>query len=164
MIYEGLCSESHTDNLQEVAKKQKSEISATDIKAIVHQGQKFSDELLKLCVAPVEDRVVKVSLARHLGFNHRVAPCRLVIPLESTLTPILPANHESSFLKTFRTFPNDPITIESTYFPHPSFSVLIVSCSGFGRRPCPFIVTKATKDKYSRFGWEGLRVTVQTEG
>ncbi|EEP77729.1 hypothetical protein UREG_02578 [Uncinocarpus reesii 1704] len=99
--------------ITEVSKKQKSDMSAADIRAIMNQGQKFSDELLKLCSAPVEDRVVKVSLVRDLGFNHRVAPCRLVIPLESTLTPILPANHETSFLKTFRAFPNDPITIET---------------------------------------------------
>ncbi|WEW59433.1 serine/threonine-protein kinase M1 [Emydomyces testavorans] len=101
------------DRSQEVAKKHKSDTSAADIRAIINQGQKFSDELLKLCVAPVEDRITKVSLARELGFNHRVAPCRLVIPLETTLTPILPASHESNFLKTFRAFPNDPITIET---------------------------------------------------
>ncbi|EAS29766.2 UVSB PI-3 kinase [Coccidioides immitis RS] len=99
--------------ITETAKKQKTDISAADIRVIMNQGQKFSDELLKLCGAPVEDRVMKVSLARHLGFNHRVAPCRLVIPLETTLTPILPASHETNFLKTFRAFANDPITIET---------------------------------------------------
>ncbi|KAI1919319.1 serine/threonine-protein kinase M1 [Ophidiomyces ophidiicola] len=99
--------------ITEASKKQKLDSTAAEIRTIVNQGQKFSDELLKLCVAPVEDRVTKVSLARNLGFNHKVAPCRLVIPLETTLAPVLPQSHESNFLKTFRAFPNDPITIET---------------------------------------------------
>ncbi|KAK2787809.1 serine/threonine-protein kinase M1 [Emmonsiellopsis sp. PD_33] len=99
--------------ITEAAKKSRSDISPTDLRAIINQGQKFSEELLKLCLARLEDKSPKVSLARTLGFNHRTAPCRLVIPLEMTLTPSLPANHEPGFLKTFRAFPHDPITIET---------------------------------------------------
>jgi len=83
------------------------------MKVMINQGQKFSEELLKLCVARVEDKVSKISLSRNLGFNHKVAPCRLVVPFQTLLTPSLPANHDSDYLKTFRAFPRDTVTIES---------------------------------------------------
>ena len=82
---------------------------------MINQGQKFSDELLRLCVAYIEDRVPRVSLARNLGFNHRSAPCALVIPLEATMTPTLPASHDSAFLKKFQPFSHDCVTIESMF-------------------------------------------------
>lgn len=83
------------------------------MRATISQGQKLSDELLKVSDARIEDRVPKVSLQKDLRFNHKTAPCRLVIPLEATLTPSLPATHESGYLKTFRAFPRDTITVES---------------------------------------------------
>lgn len=94
----------------------KTDMSASELRSIINQGQRLSEELLKLCNTSIEDKTPKVSLARTLGFNHRTAPCRLVIPLEATLTPVLPTNHEPSFLKSFRAFPHDPITIESKQY------------------------------------------------
>lgn len=79
---------------------------------MINQGQKFSEELLQLCLARVEDRVSRVNLARQLGFNHKVAPCRLVVPFQAMLTPSLPASHDTEYLKGFRAFPRDPTTIE----------------------------------------------------
>jgi serine/threonine-protein kinase ATR len=102
---------------QESAKKNKGDITPTMIKTMINQGQKFSEELLKLSLAKIVDRVQKISLARNMGFNHRTAPCSLVIPLEAMLTPILPSTHESSFLKRFQPFPHDCVTIESKLFP-----------------------------------------------
>ncbi|OJD13407.1 hypothetical protein AJ78_06141 [Emergomyces pasteurianus Ep9510] len=99
--------------ITEVTKKLKTDTSVSELRIIINQGQRFSEELLKLCNTRIEDKTPKVSLARHLGFNHRTAPCRLVIPLESTLTPILPTNHEPGFLKSFRAFPHDSVTIET---------------------------------------------------
>ncbi|OAX81796.1 hypothetical protein ACJ72_03863 [Emergomyces africanus] len=99
--------------ITEATKKLKTDTSASDLRIIINQGQKLSEELLKLCNTRLEDKTPKVSLARNLGFNHRTAPCRLVIPLESTLTPTLPTNHEPGFLKSFRAFPHDPVTIET---------------------------------------------------
>lgn len=83
------------------------------MRSMINQGQKFSEELLRLCVARVEEKVSKISLARHLGFNHKVAPCRMVIPFQTMLTPSLPATHDSDYLKSFRAFPRDAVTIES---------------------------------------------------
>ncbi|QSS66872.1 phosphatidyl inositol 3-kinase [Histoplasma capsulatum] len=99
--------------ITEATKKMKTDMSASELRSIINQGQRLSEELLKLCNTSIEDKTPKVSLARTLGFNHRTAPCRLVIPLEATLTPILPTNHEPAFLKSFRAFPHDPITIET---------------------------------------------------
>ncbi|OJJ46333.1 hypothetical protein ASPZODRAFT_66362 [Penicilliopsis zonata CBS 506.65] len=98
--------------ITEAKKKLKSE-SLADVQTMVNQGQRFSEELLKLCVARVEGKVSKVHLARNLGFNHKVVPCRLVVPFQSMLTPILPANHDSEYLKGFRAFPRDPTSIET---------------------------------------------------
>ncbi|KKA22075.1 Non-specific serine/threonine protein kinase [Rasamsonia emersonii CBS 393.64] len=99
--------------ITEATKKSKTEASAADMRSMINQGQKFSEELLRLCVARVEEKVSKISLARHLGFNHKVAPCRMVIPFQTMLTPSLPATHDSDYLKSFRAFPRDAVTIES---------------------------------------------------
>ncbi|OKO99085.1 Protein kinase rad3 [Penicillium subrubescens] len=85
----------------------------TEIRRMILQGQKFSDELLSLCLARVEDRASKVTLARNLGFNHKVAPCRLVVPFQAMLIPSLPVIQDSEHLKGFRPFPRDPTTIEA---------------------------------------------------
>jgi serine/threonine-protein kinase ATR len=87
---------------------------ASDIRRMIQQGQKFSDELLQLCLARVEERASKVTLARNLGFKHKVAPCRLVVPFQAMLIPSLPVIQDSEHLKGFRSFPRDPTTIEGT--------------------------------------------------
>jgi serine/threonine-protein kinase ATR len=94
-----------------MSKKLKTEI-AHDIRGMINQGQKFSDELLRLCVAKIENKVSRIHLARNLNFNHKVAPCRLVVPFQAMLTPTLPASHDSEYLKGFRAFPRDTTTIE----------------------------------------------------
>lgn len=81
---------------------------------MINQGQKFSEEMLQLCVTRIEDKASRISLARNLGFNHKVAPCRLVVPFQTMLTPSLPASHESEYLKGFSAFPRDPTTIDGT--------------------------------------------------
>ena len=83
-----------------------------DMRAIINQGQKFSEEMLKLCVTRIEDKVPRISLGRNLGFNHKVVPCRLVVPFQAMLTPSLPASHDPEYLKSFRAFPRDPTIIE----------------------------------------------------
>lgn len=79
---------------------------------MIIQGQKFSEEMLQLCVTRIEDKSSRISLARSLGFNHKVAPCRLVVPFQAMLTPSLPASHESEYLRGFSAFTRDPTTIE----------------------------------------------------
>lgn len=81
---------------------------------MITQGTKFSEELLQLCLAPVEEKSSRVQLGRHLGFNHKVAPCRLVVPFQAMLIPSLPASQNIEYIKGFRAFPRDPTTIEGT--------------------------------------------------
>ncbi|PYI12112.1 hypothetical protein BO78DRAFT_392787 [Aspergillus sclerotiicarbonarius CBS 121057] len=97
--------------ITEVNKKLKNE-SPSDMRGMINQGQRFSEEMLRLCIARIEDKVARVNL-RSLGFNHKVAPCRLVVPFQAMLTPILPASHEPEYLKGFRAFPRDPTTMEA---------------------------------------------------
>ncbi|KAE8133779.1 hypothetical protein BDV38DRAFT_274097 [Aspergillus pseudotamarii] len=96
---------------KEVNKKLKTE-TPSDMRAMINQGQRFSEEMLKLCVARVE-KASRINLARALGFNHKVAPCRLVVPFQAMLTPTLPTSHDAEYLKGFRAFPRDPTTIEA---------------------------------------------------
>ncbi|KAL4956177.1 hypothetical protein BDW69DRAFT_181790 [Aspergillus filifer] len=98
--------------VMEINKKLKTE-TAPDIRGMINQGQKFSDELLRLCVAKIENKTSRIHLARTLNFSHRVAPCRLVVPFQAMLTPSLPASHDSEYLKGFRAFPRDSTTIEA---------------------------------------------------
>ncbi|KAL4976514.1 hypothetical protein BDW66DRAFT_166349 [Aspergillus desertorum] len=100
------------DKITEISKKLKTD-SITDIRGMINQGQRFSDELLKLCVAKIENKTSRINLARNLNFNHKVAPCRLVVPFQAMLTPTLPASHEVEYIKGFRAFPRDPTTIEA---------------------------------------------------
>lgn len=95
---------------QEVNKKLKNQ-PLSDMRGMINQGQKFSEEMLRLCIARIEDKVARVSL-RDLKFSHKVAPCRLVVPFQAMLTPTLPASHKPEYLKGFRAFPRDPTTIE----------------------------------------------------
>ncbi|KAJ5543050.1 hypothetical protein N7535_005479 [Penicillium sp. DV-2018c] len=85
----------------------------SEIRRMITQGTKFSEELLQLCLAPVEDKTSKVQLGRTLGFNHKVAPCRLVVPFQAMLIPSLPASQNIEYIKGFRAFPRDPTTIEA---------------------------------------------------
>jgi serine/threonine-protein kinase ATR len=85
------------------------------LKTMINQGQRFSEELLKLSLAPIVDKVHKISLAKALGFDHGSVPCSLVIPFEAMLTPILPSTHDSAFMKRFRPFSHPCVTIDSEF-------------------------------------------------
>ena len=91
--------------------KKKGENSATEMKTLIIQGQKLSDQLLQVCEEHIPEKTAKVSLARDLRFNHKVAPCRLVVPLEATLIANLPTGSGSSVYKGFRAFSKDAVTI-----------------------------------------------------
>ena len=82
------------------------------MRKVISQGQKFADEMLKLCMTPIKDRVNRISLERDLKFKHRIAPCQLVVPFQAMLTPSLPASHEHEYVNEFRAFPGDATIIE----------------------------------------------------
>lgn len=74
-----------------------------DLKLLIAQSQRLTDQLLNLCNAEVAPKALTVSLTRDLGFHHTVAPCLLVIPLQAVLTVTLPPTPES--LKNHIPFP-----------------------------------------------------------
>lgn len=97
----------------EVQKKSTKESGAAELKNLITAGQKFSDEVLRISDFPIEGKVSRVSLTRDLGFNHKIAPSRLVVPVESCLTISLPPTFDSTATKSFRPFPKDAVTITS---------------------------------------------------
>jgi serine/threonine-protein kinase ATR len=84
-----------------------------DLKTLIVHGQRLTDALLSACDQPVEQRVSHVSLSRDLNFNHKLAPCALVVPIEATMTANLPAGNDSKVIRTHNPFPQDAITISS---------------------------------------------------
>ncbi|EON65245.1 hypothetical protein W97_04482 [Coniosporium apollinis CBS 100218] len=94
-------------------KKNKAEGSAFDMRAMITHGQKLSDQLLRACEAVVDGRSSHVSLSRDLGFNHKLAPCPLVVPIEATMTATLPTVHDSPHVRQHKAFSGGNITISS---------------------------------------------------
>ena len=76
---------------------------------MVLQGQKLSSQLLHVCEAEIVGKPTSVSLTKDLGFNHRVAPCPLVVPLETTLTASLPTTPDT--MKRHEAFARDTVTV-----------------------------------------------------
>jgi serine/threonine-protein kinase ATR len=87
--------------------------SGVDLRVMISQAQKLSDGLLQACEAPVEARAVSASLSKDLGFNQKLTPCPLVVPLEHTLTPSLPVGINSDVIRKHKAFVQDKITIHS---------------------------------------------------
>ena len=87
--------------------------SSIELKGLIVQGQRLTDALLAVCDVPVEPRVVHVSLSKNLGFNHKLAPCLLVVPIEANLLPNLPAGNDSKSIRLHNPFPQDATTINA---------------------------------------------------
>jgi len=74
----------------ESAKKAKNDASGPELKTLIIHGQKLSDQLLHACEGEIQGKPANISLSKDLGFNHKIAPSRMAIPLEMSLTPSLP--------------------------------------------------------------------------
>lgn len=85
---------------------------SNEIMTLVAQAQKLSDQLLRVCECNIEGKPTIVNI-RDLGFNHKSAPCRIAIPLESMLTASLPTATEYVNMKSHKAFPKDIVTIIS---------------------------------------------------
>lgn len=80
-----------------------------DLKLLMAQSQRLTDQLLNLCNADLPQKALTASLTKDVGFHHSVAPCPLVIPLQAALTVTLPPTPES--LKNHVPFPSYQPTI-----------------------------------------------------
>ncbi|KAI9663334.1 MAG: serine/threonine-protein kinase M1 [Alyxoria varia] len=103
------------NKLKDRGKTVRNEGMSHDLRSLVAQGQKLSDELVNACETPIHGKPTHVSLAKELGFKHKVAPCPLVVPLEKTLMATLPNATSSSQMKGHRPFPasREAVTISS---------------------------------------------------
>ena len=97
----------------ENAKALRTESARTEMKALMLHGQKLSDQLLHVCEGEIHGKPTNISLTKDLGFNHKTAPSRLVIPLESTLTASLPPVTDNVNMKTHKAFSKETITISA---------------------------------------------------
>ena len=85
-----------------------------DLRSLIGQSQKLSDELLKVCERDIQGKPTIISITKDLHFNHKSAPCRLVIPVESFLTANLPTVIDNA--KNYRlhkAFSKEVITVSS---------------------------------------------------
>ena len=97
----------------EAQKKAGKDAHSAELRSMITQAQKFCDELLRVADFTIEGKQPRVSLSKYLQFNHKIAPCRLVVPVESCLIPSLPTSFDSIQSKTFRAFPRDAVTISA---------------------------------------------------
>ena len=94
-------------------KTKSKEGGSIDLRTMITHGQRLSDGLLQASEAPVEPRASHVSLSKDLGFNHKLAPSSLVVPIEATLTASVPSGADSERVRRHRAFAVDKITIQS---------------------------------------------------
>ncbi|KAL8774572.1 MAG: hypothetical protein Q9209_000945 [Squamulea sp. 1 TL-2023] len=98
------------DRIYEQAKKLS---DGKELKAMITHGQKLSDQLLHVCEGDIQGKPSTISLSKDLGFVHKTAPCRLVVPLESTLTVSLPPLADGIEMRKHRAFSKDTVTISA---------------------------------------------------
>ncbi|KAF2135717.1 uncharacterized protein K452DRAFT_322886 [Aplosporella prunicola CBS 121167] len=98
--------------LKDYGKKNKIE-SSYNLNTLINQGQRISEALLNACDLPVETRVSRVSLGNDLRFSHKLAPCPLVVPVETTLHASMPTLQDPGTLKNHKAFSGNIITINS---------------------------------------------------
>ena len=101
------------DKIHEIGKKPKNEATLKELKALIAHGQKLSDQLLHVCEGDVQGKATQISLTKDLGFIHKTAPCKLVVPLESTLAISLPTGTEDVDMRRHRAFSKDTVTISA---------------------------------------------------
>jgi serine/threonine-protein kinase ATR len=97
----------------ETQKKSSKDASAAELRSMFANGQKLIKELLRISEHPIEGRVTKISLSRDMGFSHKIAPSKLVVPNQACLIPSMPTGFDPAQMKTFRPFAKEPITISA---------------------------------------------------
>ncbi|KAG6067261.1 hypothetical protein E4U32_004269 [Claviceps aff. humidiphila group G2b] len=90
----------------------KVEGTSHDLKYLIRAGEKLAEQLLLACQNGDfhGNKTVHASLSRDLRFQHKCAPCPLVVPVESCLTATLPA--VSEHVRKHKAFCRDVVTID----------------------------------------------------
>lgn len=90
------------------------------MRVMTNKAQRLTEQLLTLCNAELPGKPAAVSLKNDLGFNHTVAPCPLVIPVQAVLSATLPAIADANVIKNHQSFAHEQPTIHSeNYSDHP---------------------------------------------
>ncbi|KAI9795604.1 MAG: serine/threonine-protein kinase M1 [Piccolia ochrophora] len=97
--------------IKEPLKGNRLDSQGPELRTLVNQGQKLSEQLLEVCDGVLPNKIANASLAKDLGFNHKTAVCPMVVPLEKTLAASLPTI--ASNIKTHKAFARDVITISA---------------------------------------------------
>lgn len=98
-------------NIVNTVKKHKPGFS--EVPTLIVQAQKLSAELLHLCEGEIQGKPTNISITKVLKFNHKVAPCKIAVPIESMLTASLPTITENVNMKMHKAFPKDIITVSA---------------------------------------------------
>ena len=101
--------------INEHARKSRTDASGLELRTLVSQGAKLSDQLLNVCEGDIQGKPANVSLTRDLKFNHKTASCKLAIPLEVSLTASLPTVTDNVNMRAHRAF-NDKDYIHISTF------------------------------------------------
>ena len=98
----------------ENTRKSRADNVGWELKGLITQGQKLSDQLLHVCEGAVDSKPSRISLSTDLGFVHKTASCKLAIPLEQSLTASLPTLTDNVNMRQHQAFNNrDYIHISS---------------------------------------------------
>ena len=82
-----------------------------DIRMMINQAQKLTEQLLHLSNFELPGKPAAISLKNDLHFNHSVAPCPLVLPVQAVLSVTLPSN--PAMIRSHMPFGHDQPTIHS---------------------------------------------------
>ncbi|TPX68250.1 hypothetical protein SpCBS45565_g03305 [Spizellomyces sp. 'palustris'] len=77
---------------------------------LIQEGQALTKNLLDLCNFPVQSRETTLSVSKNFRTLERMAPLRMIVPLQSTMTVTLPSGKQSA--TAHRPFPIDAPTIQ----------------------------------------------------
>lgn len=85
---------------------------STDMRVLLKAADKLADQLLLACQNGDfhANKTVHASLTRDLHFNHKCTPCPLAVPVETSLTAIMPAASEN--MKGHSPFSRDVVSID----------------------------------------------------
>lgn len=101
------------DKINNDFKRFKDSVDGKDFKTLINNGQKLSEQLLHVCEGDIRGKPSTISLTKDLGFVHKTAPCRMVVPLETTLSASLPTATDDVDMKKHRAFSKDIVTISA---------------------------------------------------
>lgn len=84
-----------------------------NLKYLSQQAQDLTDQLMRLCTYSLAKNKATLSLSKDIDFDMRVAPSYLVVPVQTNLTVVLPAQTGAGHTKHHRAFEDGQPTIVS---------------------------------------------------